>query len=94
MDCGPTCLRMIAKHYGKNFSLQRLREISGINREGVLLLGISEAAEKIGFRAMGSRLTVQQLGPGMQADAEIITKESSLLQRLLRNMTKMLNSGG
>ncbi len=61
MDCGPTCLRMIAKHYGKNFSLQRLREISGINREGVSLLGISEAAEKIGFRTMGSRLTIDQL---------------------------------
>ena len=61
MDCGPTCLRMIAKHYGKNFSLQRLREISGINREGVSLLGISEAAEKIGFRTMGSRLNTQQL---------------------------------
>ena len=61
MDCGPTCLRMIAKHYGKNFSLQRLREISGINREGVSLFGISEAAEKIGFRTMGSKLTIEQL---------------------------------
>ena len=61
MDCGPTCLRMVAKHYGKNFSLQRLREISGINREGVSLLGISEAAEKIGFRTMGSRLILEQL---------------------------------
>lgn len=61
MDCGPTCLRMIAKHYGKNFTLQHLREISGINREGVSLLGISEAAEKIGFRTMGSRLTLEQL---------------------------------
>lgn len=61
MDCGPTCLRMIAKHYGKNFSLQRLRDISGINREGVSLLGISEAAEKIGFRTTGTKLTLQQL---------------------------------
>lgn len=61
MDCGPTCLRMVAKHYGKNFSLQRLREISGINREGVSLLGISEAAEKVGFRTTGARLTVSQL---------------------------------
>lgn len=61
MDCGPTCLRMVAKHYGKNFSLQRLRDISGINKEGVSLLGISEAAEKIGFRTMGTRLTVDQL---------------------------------
>lgn len=61
MDCGPTCLRMVAKHFGKNFSLQKLRETSGINREGVSLLGISEAAEKIGFRTMGSRLSIDQL---------------------------------
>ncbi|QPH41237.1 peptidase domain-containing ABC transporter [Pedobacter endophyticus] len=61
MDCGPTCLRMVAKHYGKNFTLQRLREISGINREGVSLLGISEAAEKIGFRTIGSKVTLREL---------------------------------
>lgn len=61
MDCGPTCLRMVAKFYGKNFNLQRLRDISGINREGVSLLGISEAAEKIGFRSIGSKLTLNQL---------------------------------
>lgn len=61
MDCGPTCLRMIAKHYGRNYSLQRLREISGINREGVSLLGISEAAEKIGFRTTGLKITKEQL---------------------------------
>ncbi|TKC13119.1 peptidase domain-containing ABC transporter [Pedobacter polaris] len=61
MDCGPTCLRMVAKHYGKNFSIQQLREISGINREGVSLLGISEAAEKIGFRTTGSRLSLAQV---------------------------------
>ena len=61
MDCGPTCLRMVAKHYGKNFSLQRLREISGINKEGVSLLGISEAAEKIGFRTTGARIGLSEL---------------------------------
>lgn len=61
MDCGPTCLRMVAKFHGKNFSLQHLRDISGINREGVSLLGISEAAEKIGFRTMGSKLSVEQI---------------------------------
>ena len=49
LDCGPTCLRMIAKHYGKNYSLQSLREKSFITREGVSLLGISEAAEQTGF---------------------------------------------
>ncbi len=61
MDCGPTCLRMIAKHYGKNIRLQRIRDLSGINREGVSLLGISEAAEKIGFRTQGAKLTLAQL---------------------------------
>lgn len=61
MDCGPTCLRMIAKHYGKNFSIQKLRGLSGINRAGVSLLGISEAGEKIGFRTSGAKLELEQL---------------------------------
>jgi len=61
MDCGPTCLRMVARHYGKNFSLQKLRDISGINRDGVSMLGISEAAEKIGFRTTGVQLSLAQL---------------------------------
>ena len=60
-DCGPTCLRMIAKHYGKSYSLQRLREKCFINREGVSLLGISEAAESIGFRTIGVRISWEQL---------------------------------
>ena len=50
MDCGPTCLRMIARHYGKSYNAQNLRQKSGITRWGVSLLGISEAAEQIGFR--------------------------------------------
>ena len=61
MDCGPTCLRMIARHYGKHWSLQDLRDRSGINREGVSFLGISEAAEKIGFRTLGVKLSFAQL---------------------------------
>ncbi|NSL85853.1 peptidase domain-containing ABC transporter [Chitinophaga sp. Mgbs1] len=61
MDCGPTCLRMIAQHYGKHYSLQTLRESSFITREGVTLKGISEAAVKIGFRTCGARLTFEQL---------------------------------
>ena len=61
MDCGPTCLRMIAKHYGRSYSLQTLRERSFITRQGVSMLGISEAAESIGFRTQGVRITVEQL---------------------------------
>lgn len=61
MDCGPTCLRMIAKFYGKAYSLQTLRAHSFITREGVSMLGISDAAESIGFRTMGVRITLEQL---------------------------------
>ena len=61
MDCGPTCLRMIVKYYGKNLPLQTLRERSAIGREGVSILGISEAAESIGFRTHAVRLTYASL---------------------------------
>ncbi len=61
MDCGPTCLRMIAKYYGKSYSLQGLREKSFITREGVSLLGISEAAENIGFKSVGVKISYEQL---------------------------------
>lgn len=61
MDCGPTCLRMIAKHYGKDFSLQSLRDRSHITREGVSMLGIADAAESIGLRSMGVRISFEQL---------------------------------
>ncbi len=61
MDCGPTCLRMIAKYYGRNFSIQYLREKSFITRMGVSMLGISDAAESIGFRTNGVKITFKQL---------------------------------
>ena len=60
-DCGPASLRMIAKYYGKNYSLQTLREYCFITREGVSMLGLSDAAEHIGFRTVALRITVDQL---------------------------------
>ena len=60
-DCGPSCLRMIASSYGKHYSLQHLREECHITRDGVSLLGISDAAEAIGFNTQGSSLTLSQL---------------------------------
>lgn len=60
-DCGPACLRMISKSFGKNFSIQTLRERSHISRQGVSLVGISEAAESIGLRSIGVRLSWLQL---------------------------------
>jgi len=61
MDCGPSCLRMIAKHYGRSFSVQQLREKSYILRTGVNLLGLSEAAESIGLRSTCVRTSIQKL---------------------------------
>jgi ATP-binding cassette subfamily B protein len=61
MDCGPTCLRMIAKFYGKHYSLETLREAAHITREGVSLKSISEASEQIGFRSFGAKVTFEQL---------------------------------
>ncbi|NDV59404.1 peptidase domain-containing ABC transporter [Bacteroides sp. 519] len=61
MDCGPTCLRMLAKYYGRSYSIQYLREKSFITREGVSMLGISDAAEMIGFRTSGVKITFNQL---------------------------------
>jgi len=61
MDCGPTCLKMVARYYGQNFSIQKLRELSEIGKSGVSLLGIANAAEKIGFRTTGVELSLTQL---------------------------------
>lgn len=60
-DCGPACLRMIAGYYGRKYSIQYLREKSFLTRQGVSLLGISDAAESIGLKSMGVRLTWDQL---------------------------------
>lgn len=57
MDCGPVSLKIIAKYYGKEFALDYLRKITFTVKEGVSLFAISEAAEQIGFKTIGGRLT-------------------------------------
>lgn len=61
MDCGPACLRMIAKFYGRHYSLQTLRDRSFITREGVSMLGISDAAESVGMRTAGIKISTEKL---------------------------------
>lgn len=61
MDCGPTCMKIICKYYGKNFSLDYLRELSNTTRTGSSLLGISEAVETLGFRSIGAKLSLEDL---------------------------------
>lgn len=60
-DCGPTCLRIVAKYYGKVIPLQTIRQLSETTREGSSLLGLSDAAEKIGFRTLGVKINFETL---------------------------------
>jgi ATP-binding cassette subfamily B protein len=61
MDCGPTCLRMITGYYGKNIALQDIRELADTTREGSSILGISNAAEKIGFRTLCVKVSFEKM---------------------------------
>lgn len=60
-DCGATCLRMISRFYGRHYSLEFLREQSFLDKEGVTLMGISHAGEKIGFRTLGVKTGLKRL---------------------------------
>lgn len=60
-DCGPTCLRMIAKFHGKTFSREFLRDQAGITRMGVTMAGIADAAEAIEMRTLGMRIALESL---------------------------------
>jgi ATP-binding cassette subfamily B protein len=60
-DCGPTCIKIIARFFNKNISIQYLRGLSGTSRQGSSLLGLSEAAEKLGFRTLGVKLNLNRL---------------------------------
>lgn len=60
-DCGPTCIKIVAKHYGKTIHIQNLRNLAETTREGSSLLGLSEAAEKIGFHTIGVKINFEKL---------------------------------
>lgn len=61
MDCGAACLKMICKYYGKYFSLQKMRDLCGVTKEGVSALDISYAAEKLGLRTLSVKCSVEEL---------------------------------
>lgn len=60
-DCGPTCLRIISKFYSKTIPLKQIRNLSETTREGSSLLGLSDAAEKLGFRSLGVQIDFKTL---------------------------------
>lgn len=61
MDCGPTCLRMIASHHGKNIPIDKIRKLADTTQLGSNLLGLSKAAEKLGFTSFGAKLDFDTL---------------------------------
>lgn len=60
-DCGAACLRMVARYHGRHYSLEYLRELSYLDREGASLMGIADAAEKIGLRTLGVKTNFSRL---------------------------------
>lgn len=60
-DCGPACLKIITRHFGKYYSLQHLRDLCGITREGVSFLDLSYGAEKIGLHSLAIKTDIQNL---------------------------------
>lgn len=61
MDCGPSCLRMIAAYHGKKFTLEYLKELTSFSRTGVSLKSIMDAADKIGLETMAVNLSYDEL---------------------------------
>ncbi len=66
-SCGPACVQMIAKYYGRSHTLEKLNDYSNIGKQGVSMLGLSQAAERVGFRTRG-----------VQIDSETLFKDASL----------------
>ncbi|MGH1519381.1 peptidase domain-containing ABC transporter [Chryseobacterium sp. JK1] len=60
-DCGPTCLRIISKYYGREIPLQHIRKLSETTREGSNLAGLSDAAENLGFNTLGMKINFEVL---------------------------------
>ncbi len=71
-DCGAACLASIAKHYGRTFTINRLRETVGTRREGTTLLGLKQGAEALGFKARG-----------IKAPLEIVNKQAVPLPAII-----------
>lgn len=61
MDCGPASLKIIAYYHGKTFSMKYLRDLCNITKEGVSMLDISKAAEKIGLRPLALKISFEDL---------------------------------
>jgi len=75
MDCGPACLKMVAAFHKRTFSLETLRKKSYIGKEGVSFMGLSEAADSIGFRTTGVRIPFRVLEGNLPLPAIVHWKQ-------------------
>ena len=60
-DCGPTCLRIVAKYYKQNVDINFIREVCETTREGTSIAGLCAGAERIGFRAIAASTNIETL---------------------------------
>jgi len=60
-DCGPTCLKIVSKFFGKDIDIELLRNYTQTNRQGSTFLGLFNAAERIGFKAIGARILINDI---------------------------------
>jgi ATP-binding cassette, subfamily B, bacterial len=65
MDCGATCLRMIARHYGRFYSLEYLRELTFLGKDGVALVDIADASEKVGMNSLAAKVSWDRVVEGL-----------------------------
>ncbi|HHV84567.1 MAG TPA: peptidase domain-containing ABC transporter [Petrimonas sp.] len=78
-DCGPASLKIIAKHFGKFYSLQMLRDRCGITKEGVSLLDLSTGAESIGLRSLAIKCTIDDVVNSIPFPVIIFWKDSHFI---------------
>ncbi|WP_455962963.1 peptidase domain-containing ABC transporter [Bacteroides bouchesdurhonensis] len=78
-DCGPACLKIVAKHFGRFYSLQYLRDRCGITNQGVSLLDLSTGAESIGLRTLAIKCTLNDVVNQVPFPAIIFWKESHFI---------------
>jgi ATP-binding cassette, subfamily B, bacterial len=79
VDCGPTCVRMIAKHYGKNYEQKTIRDMSDASASGTSLLSLGQTAEALGMRAVGVRLTFASLAADVALPCIVFWKRAHFI---------------
>ncbi|WP_315578927.1 peptidase domain-containing ABC transporter [Hoylesella oralis] len=78
-DCGPASLKIIAKYFGKFYSLQFMRDRCGITKEGVSLLDLCTGAESIGLRTLAIKCTIDDVVNSIPFPAIVFWKDSHFI---------------